>query len=422
MRASATAVVEPVEESRWARITALVGGGAFLALAVLLIPWDPIPGPDPAPVTAESLFTTDHLQRVEEFRWWARTWSWTSLAVSLVVALWLGFGRWGRRLAGRTRGPWWVRVVTVVAAVLLIGRVATLPFAALLRQRSLDEGLTTSSWANWVVDVALGTGIEVVVAAIAVLVLVGCARRWRQAWPAIAGTILAALVLFGSFVYPVVIEPLFNDFESLPQGELRTEIFALAERQDVPIDDVLVSDASRRTTTLNAYVSGFGDTRRVVVYDNLVEDAEPAETLSVVAHELAHARHDDVVVGTALGALGTLAGVGLLGLVLPRLRGRGVVPVESDVSVVPALLALIAVATVLSAPIQNGISRQIERRADVVALETTEDRDGGRAAFVAVQRRLALRSLADPTPPGWSQWWFGSHPTVLERVALARKD
>ncbi|MDN5745458.1 MAG: M48 family metalloprotease, partial [Nocardioidaceae bacterium] len=85
---------------------------------------------------------------------------------------------------------------------------------------------------------------------------------------------------------------------------------------------------------------------------------------------------------------------------------------------VPRILALVAIATLVTAPIQNGISRKLETRADVSALSAAKDA----AAFTALQRSLALRSHADPTPPAWSQWWFGSHPTVLERIAVARSS
>ena len=84
-----------------------------------------------------------------------------------------------------------------------------------------------------------------------------------------------------------MVEPLFNWFTPLADGPLRTQILELADEEGVEVDDVLVADASRRTTTLNAYVSGFGSTRRVVVYDNLVDDLPEDQALSVVAHELA---------------------------------------------------------------------------------------------------------------------------------------
>ena len=100
------------------------------------------------------------------------------------------------------------------------------------------------------------------------------------AWAAMA---TAGLVVAGSFAYPVVIEPVFNSFTSLQQGQLREDLLALAERDGVPVKDVLVADASRRTTALNAYVSGFGGSRRIVVYDTLVRQAPAADCVPTTA-------------------------------------------------------------------------------------------------------------------------------------------
>lgn len=399
-----------------ALVTTAIGGIAFVVLAALLVPWSPVPGGTPAVADAASVLTPSEIARGEDYAQVARLWSWSSLAVSLVVACVLGFSRWGRRLVGRLPGWWWTRVVLAVAAVEVIGRVVTLPFAVLLRRHALENGLSTQAWSAFAADVAKNLGLTIVVTSLLLLVLVGSARRWPRAWSAVAGGLLGGLVLLGSFVYPLVVEPLFNDFHSLPDGELRTAVLQLADEEGVPLDDVLVADASRRTTTLNAYVSGFGSTRRVVLYDNLVDSVPQDQTLSIVAHELAHAQHDDVLTGSLLGAAGAVFGVGLLGLLVGavgRRRGTGM----GDPEVVPLVLALLAIATLLSAPVQNGISRQIETRADVVALQVT--RDSG--AFEAVQRQLALRSLADPTPPALSQFWFGSHPTALLRIAIARQ-
>lgn len=395
---------------------ALLGGVAFVVLAVVLVPWHPVPGGTPSPADPTSVLTPAEIARGEDYSRWARLWSRSSLAVSLLVACVLGFAPWGRRLVARLRGWWWVRVVLAVALLALIGRVLTLPFAVLLRRHARNHGLSHQAWSAFAVDLVKNELVAIVATSILVVVLVGCARRWRRAWPAVAGGLLAALVLAGSFVYPVVIEPLFNSFSSLEDGPLRTEVMALAEREHVPVDDVLVTDASRRTTTLNAYVSGFGGTRRVVLYDNLVEDVPQDQVLSVVAHELAHAKHDDVLTGSVLGAAGALFGIGLLGLLVGSVGGRRGLSMR-DPAVVPLVLALVAIGTVLASPVENGISRQIETRADVDALEVTDDP----TAFVAVQRQLALHSLSDPTPPAWSQWWFGSHPTTMTRIAIARQ-
>lgn len=392
--------------------TVLIGVAAFLLIAASRVPWDPVPGGMPAPAKASSVFSFSEVERGEHYARWARTWSWSSLAVSLAVACWLGFSRRGRAWAERVPGWWWVRITLVVAALTVVGRVVTLPFAIALRRLALGEGLAAGSWSDWAADVVKGELITVVTTSLAVVALVGSVRRWPRAWPAVAGAVAAALVVLGSFVYPVLVEPVFNQFESLPDGPLRTEVLALADREGVAVDDVLVADASRRTTTLNAYVSGFGHTRRVVLYDNLVEGTPRDEVISVVAHELAHAKHGDVVTGTALGAAGALVGVGLLGLLLAADGRRDL----RSAGTVPCLLALVAIATLATAPVQNGISRRLEARADQTALEQTNDPQ----AFVALQRRLALRARADPTPPAWSQFWFGSHPTVLERIGMAR--
>ncbi len=182
--------------------------------------------------------------------------------------------------------------------------------------------------------------------------------------------------------------------------------------------DVLVSDASRRTTALNAYVSGFGSTRRVVLYDTVLDRLPDAEIEAIVAHELGHVATDDVLTGTLMGALGAGAATALAGWLLswgPLLRRAGA-DSPADPRVVPLLLFLVTVGGLLGTPIQNGVSRQVEMRADVHALDLTGDAE----AFIDMQRRLTTSNLGDPDPPDPWHWYFGSHPTAAERIALAR--
>jgi len=251
-----------------------------------------------------------------------------------------------------------------------------------------------------------------------VLLVIGTARVSPRRWPLWTALVAVVLTVAGSFVYPVVVEPLFNSFTPLQAGPLRTQILRLARAEGVRVDDVLVADASRRTTTLNAYVSGFGSTRRVVLYDNLLHDEPQRVILSVVGHELGHARHNDVAIGTALGAAGAALGIGLLGLLLGRRRllDRAGVPGAGSPEAVALLVALAAVGSLLASPFENTASRAIEARADRAALQYTRDY----ASFETVQKQLALRSLSDPTPPALSQFWFGSHPTALQRIGIAR--
>ena len=403
-----------MSERRWSLVALLVGTIAFVAVAAWRIPWHPVPGGTPAPASATSVFDAAQIARANAYSDPARHLAWASLGVSLAVTCLLGFTPLGARLAGRLRGWWWVRVLVAVLALALVGRLVTLPFAIVGHHRSLAYGLTGESWGPWAVDQVKSVLLSVVISGLTVVVLVGCARRWSRAWPVVAGTLLGALVMLGSFVYPVLVEPAFNHFTSLPDGPLRTQILQLAAAEHVHLDDVLVADASRRTTTLNAYVSGYGSTRRVVLYDTVLRDLPRRQILAVVGHELTHARHDDVLTGSVLAALGTLGGVGLLGLVLQLRRRRS--GALGEPTVVPLLVALLAVGTLLSSPINNGLSRLVETRADVGGLEATHDT----TAFVTMQKQLALHSLGDD-PPSWSQFWFGSHPTTLQRVAIARQ-
>jgi STE24 endopeptidase len=251
---------------------------------------------------------------------------------------------------------------------------------------------------------------------LAVLALVRVAPRGWWAW---AGAVTALFVVVGSFVYPVVVEPVFNRFTSLPAGQLRTDLLAMAERDSVPVRDVLVADASRRTTSLNAYVSGFGSTRRIVVYDTLLEKATPAEVELVVAHELGHAKRHDVLWGTLLGALGAAAGVCTLALLLSwaRLLRRAGAAGPGDPRVIPLLLFLAAVGTLLVAPAGNLMSRRVEARADVHSLDLTRDVP----TFIASEQRLARTNLSDLEPNPFLYAMFSTHPTSPQRIALARE-
>ena len=403
---------------RAAWVTAAASLVVLVALAVVLVPWVWVPGGELRAAAPLDVFTQKQIARAEEYASVRRYLGWASYIVSLLVAGVLGFTPVGARLLRRLFGArrWFVAVPLGVLVVLVIGDVATLPFSALIRQRNLAYGLTEQTWGSWAVDYGKSLLVSWLLTSLVLVVMVAAARRSPRMWFAWAGGAAAALTLAGSFLYPIAVEPVFNNFTSLHAGALRRSVFELARKEGVQIQDVLVADASRRTTTLNAYVSGFGGTRRVVVYDNLVKDLQPNEARVVIAHELAHARHNDVLAGTALGAVGAILGVSLLALVLDSswARRRADIAGAADPAAVPLVLALSAVAMLLVSPIQSTVSRAIEVRADRDSLVATGESD----TFIRMQRELALAALSDPTPPAWSQFWFGTHPTVLQRAGL----
>jgi STE24 endopeptidase len=404
-------------------VAALLGAALVLVIA-LRTPWQPLPVPPGGrtPVDASAVLPADRIATAEAFAAALRPASVASLLLGLAVVALFGLTPLGARLVrGVARplgGGWGWQVLLGVLALSVIGRLATLPLSAYGEVVRHRYGLSTRTWPLWARDVAVSTAIDTGLTALTLLGLVWLVRRAPRTWWAWAAGAAAALVVAGSFLWPVVIEPVFNRFEPLPAGELRTELLQLAEDNGTPVEDVLVADASRRTTALNAYVSGFGSTRRIVLYDTVLEQLPPDEIESIVAHELGHVSTDDVLTGTLIGALGAGAAVALLGWLLswtPLLRRAGA-DAPGDPRVVPLVLFLAALGTLLSTPVQNLVSRHIEARADVHALDLTADPE----AFTAMQRRLASTNLNDPDPPAAWQWWFGSHPTAAQRVAMAQ--
>jgi STE24 endopeptidase len=346
----------------------------------------------------------------------------TSTGISLALTLALGLTPWGAKIAETVARPlgggWFWQAALGGLVLLLIVRLATLPFGAWSESVRRANGLSTRTWPSWLVDVAKGFGVSAVLSLVALTALIALARRWPDWWWVAGGLGAALLVLTVSFVYPLLVEPVFNTFTPMADGELRSSLLELAERDGVEVDDVLVADASRRTSTLNAYVSGFGSTRRIVVYDTLLDQAPASEVEAVVAHELGHVSDRDVVVGTALGALGAMAVVVLLFLVcgwLPLDRWLGISGV-GDGRAIAFLLAFVAAVSFVTTPVQSAVSRQIEARADVHALDLTEDPQ----AFAEMQRRLAVTSKSDVTPNRVLYRWFGTHPTAAARLATAR--
>jgi STE24 endopeptidase len=400
-------------------------GAATLVVAALLTPWRVAPAGHTAGGTAAAVqpdarkdFTEAEIDRGSTFRAAIRPWSLGNLTFALVIALVMGLTPVGARVVGVLGSSWWLQALLGGVVLGGIGTLLTLPLSARSEVLLRHYGLSTQNWGGWFADLAKSFAISAVLTAVVTLglyALVRASPRWWWTWAAAAA---AAFVFLASFAFPLLIEPIFNKFTPMPHSALRTELIQLAARDGEPVRDVLVADASRRTTSVNAYVSGYGASRRIVVYDTLLKDVPDDEVESVVAHELGHAVHQDVITGTVIGALGAAAAVCGLAVVVgwvPLLRRAGV---ESftDPRSVGLLLALIALVGAVSSPIQGLVSRHIEARADEHALELTRDPE----SFVSMQRHLALQNRADLRPNRLYQIWFGTHPTTVERIAAAR--
>lgn len=406
---------------RWAWWTLLALSLALLGLIVLTTPWSALSGVGRLDAVPGRDFTAAQIARGNAFGDQLRVPSYAALAFGLLWWLLLGLSTAGARLVnaiGTRLRRWPVQVTAAAATLIAIVRVAQLPLDVWRETVLRRYGLSTQDWSAWGLDLARDWLVASVLAAIGLVVLVGLARRTPRWWFAPGAVLAAGLVVAGSYVHPVIVEPLYDDVRPMAAGPLRSSLLDLAHRDGIEVDDVLVADASARTTALNAYVSGFGATRRIVVFDTLVDQVTPAEVRLVVAHELGHVAEQDIVRATTLGALGAAAAVVFLWLVLRSrwLLRRCGARSAGDPAVVALILALVAAGAVLAAPVQSLRSRQVEARADRHALDLTRDVD----TFISTQRRLAITNLADLDPPTLGYLWFASHPTVTQRIAIAR--
>jgi Zn-dependent protease with chaperone function len=360
---------------------------------------------EPVPIRAGDYFTPAQIERGRDYERPQPYLALGALAVELAV-LGLLVRRPPAVLTRPRRRP--LAAGAATGAALSLGlAVAGLPFGAVSHVRARNVGLATQGWPGWAGDQAKSLGLGAGLAAGGGALAVALLRRFPRGWW-IPGT-GAVIAIGAAFIYagPVVLDPVFNTFTPLPPGPARTDVLDLARRAGVRVGQVYEIDASRRTTAVNAYVTGLGASKRVVIYDTLLNRFSPAQRRLVVAHELGHVHYDDVPHGLLYLAL-----VAPFGLFAVAAVTRRLAPGAPGAATLPALaLALGLVATPMTW-ISNGLSRRIEARADSFALRMTHEPE----AFIAFEQHVVVANVSDPDPPAWVQWVFGTHPTDVQRI------
>jgi STE24 endopeptidase len=299
------------------------------------------------------------------------------------------------------------------AALSVVLTVAPLPLAAIARQRSIDVGLTTQSWGGWAGDLVKSSAIGAVFAGAGAALLLALMRRFPRRWWLPGSAAVVAVSAAFLYVGPVVLDPIFNKFKALPPGRTRTDVLELARMAGVKVRQVYEVDASRRTTAANAYVTGLGRTKRVVLYDTLLERFSRAETNLVVAHELGHVHYRDVPRGLLYLVL--VAPAALFGAARLTERWR---PADTDAgapATLPAAALGLGIVAFGTSIVSNQLSRRLEQRADSFSLRLT----GEAGPFVSSEKRLAVQNLADPDPPAWQTALLATHPPTIERIGTA---
>ena len=372
----------------------------------------------------------DKLERARSLYHWRTALDFGSSLWSVLVLVAVLNFRWaadlGARAVGITHKPW-LQGLCFVPLILLLLSLLHLPLAILGHHISLAYGQSIQGWGSWFVDWSKALMIDLVSGTVVLSVLFALIRKtprwWLWLW-----VLSLPMQLLVVFVLPLVIDPMFNHFEPLTQSNpaLVQQLERVAGKTGVsiPPSRMFLMKASEKYTSSNAYVTGFGSSRRVVVWDNTLKSSPPDEILLVFGHELGHYVLHHIERGLAIGAVLSLfflwIGSHLARLLVLRYGQRWHIASLQDWAATAVLLLVLSVLTFAAEPIGNSISRAQEHQADVFGIEVVHGIVANPQKVDAESfQRLGEESLEYPYPSPFVVFWTYTHPPVAEREAFA---
>ncbi len=238
----------------------------------------------------------------------------------------------------------------------------------------------------------------------------------QNTWWLKLGILAIPLVIIMVFITPLIIDPFFNKYSKLPNGELRDDITILLDKANIPGSEIYVVDKSKDTNTMNAYMTGIYKSKRIVLWDTTINNLDNKEITSIVAHEMGHYLKHHIWKSILIGILGTFIILFILNKsanwVLAESRGGFNFKNLYNYASLPLLILLFNLVNFFANPIENGISRYFERQADSYEISITKDRDSA----VSAMEKLYKKSLGLPRPSKFYKLWYHSHPPLEERI------
>jgi Zn-dependent protease with chaperone function len=352
-------------------------------------------------------------------------WAFETVLGILIPALLLftGLSARLRDLAQRAaRGRWLPTVVLYALLFVLLTALLTLPlayYAGYLRQH--EYGLSNQSLGRWVSEWVKGVAVGGIGLSLVLWIPYLLLRRSPRRWWLYAGLATIPIATLLLVITPIWVDPLFNDFGPVKDRALESRILALAEGAGIQGSRVYQVDKSADTKAVNAYVTGVGGTKRIVLWDTILAKLEPDQILFVTAHEIGHfvLRHTlAVIVGaTVLTTLSLYLVHRLAGGMIARFSHRFGFDRLSDVASFPLFLLLGSIVSLILTPVVLAFSRYQEREADRFALEMTRNNRAAATTFV----RLQEENLTVPRPGPIYKLWRASHPPLGERIDFANR-
>lgn len=394
----------------WLLLVALVG-----VFSILFLWYTFLPGRVAA--TALQYFTAEQINLGREYSFVQRLLFISRFLVQGAFLLWLVFGgqamrisQWIQQFTGRHYRS---SILLFFLVLWLLLQLIDLPFQLCGRHFEDLWGFSNQSLGSWWLDYLKGAGLELILSIIGVMLFFWILNRWPRTWWLLGAVFVSLWLVIQSFLWPVVVSPLFNHFVPAKDPALTAMVEQLSRRAGLSVDQVLIMDASQRTTRANAYFAGLGHTKRIVLYDTLLANYPKDEVAAVVAHEMAHWRQGHIIKGLALGTVGDFIMWGLL-FILLRLTVLYAHHDQAPPYTWAVVLLFFLLINFAGSPLQNYFSRGMEAEADRVSVQFTQNIP----AAVRLQADLAVKNVSDVSPPAFIQWFSYSHPAALDRIKM----
>ncbi|KAB7665374.1 M48 family metallopeptidase [Bacillus sp. B1-b2] len=370
-------------------------------------------------LNSRELVLSEEYSRVKNFLFFISTpFEWLLYLFILLFGVSKVFKKWGEDSAKYKM----LQTAIYLFWLNLTAYILTFPISYIGYSLSKTYHISTQGFSSWMKDELVDFWINFLFLYIIVSVLYWLMSKSKKRWWLYAWLLSIPFTLFITFIQPVIIDPLYNEFTPLKDKELEAKILELASASGIPADHVFEVNMSDKTNALNAYVTGIGSNARIVLWDTSLKELNEDEILFVMAHEMAHYVEKHIYIGIAISLAFSLLGLYLIYKLMHWLVKRwgkalNIRRVE-DIQSFPLILLLISMLSFAVNPFSNLMSRYEEKRADEYAVQLTQNPESGITTF----QKLAKSGLSEVNPPVLVKVFRYSHPTMLERISKLEEE
>lgn len=339
----------------------------------------------------------------------------------LALFLFLGISAFLRRQIEKlTKKRFWV-VAFYTILFLIIAFVVGFPSSYYGFSLEHKFGLSNQTFSGWFGEQLLALVVMAIIALIAVEGIYLALKKAPRTWWIYVSVVFIIFTIVLVNLAPILIMPLFNVYTPLPEGELRDRLVKLSAKANVEVGDIFTMDMSKQTKKANAMFTGLGNTKRIVLGDNMVDEFTADEIEVVIAHEMGHNLLRHIWQGILFSAV--LAAIGFFTIhltaprVINRFRSRLKIENMADVASLPLILLIFSIYSIITMPIGPAFSRHMERQADKFALDMTQNKE----AFISTMNELAYMNLSDPNPSPVIEFLLYDHPPISKRIKFAQE-